>query len=96
MFQNVSIQNQIKTDHNGTTKIHVVRLSDGKVTTIDTNAWTMVFHFGNSWQLDDHNIVIEGAAVERKDNDPFNTLHRQNMQSAKDLANDNGSKFKRF
>lgn len=56
----------------------------------------MVFHFGNAWQPNDHTIIIEGSAVERKDNDPFNTLHRKNMQSAKDLANENGSKFKRY
>ena len=49
MFHNNSIKDYIKTDRHTTTKIHVVRLRDGEVTSFDSLMWSIVFHFGNAW-----------------------------------------------
>ena len=42
LFRNSQIKDMIKNDVNGTTSIHVVRLSDGHVTTLDTKQWAML------------------------------------------------------
>lgn len=46
---NVHLQEMIRNDTEGSTRIHVVRLSDGEVTTIDAEIWSMLLHFGNAY-----------------------------------------------
>ena len=48
----------MKFNKNETTKIHVVKLSDGTVTTLDTGKWIMVFHYGNGYMKDADTIVF--------------------------------------
>ena len=96
MFQNVSISERIKAHEGATTKIHVIRLSDGHIQTLDTNIFTMVLHFGNAWQSDDNTIVIEGTSFENKESSPFDTLHMKNLTSKEGIVNEMGCIFKRF
>lgn len=46
---NIHLQEMIRNDVDGSTKIHVVRLSDGHVTTFDAKVWSMILHFGNAY-----------------------------------------------
>ena len=48
----------MKNNPNGTTKIHVVKLSDGSVQTLDTGVWSNALHYGNAYMKDDHTIVM--------------------------------------
>jgi len=79
LFKNAQIKDMIKNDVNGTTKIHVVRLSDGHVTTLDTKKWSMVLHFGNAYQIDDDTIAVEGPAYENPVADPFGIFTVENI-----------------
>lgn len=56
-----------------TTKIHAVRLSDGKVHTIDANIWSFVFHFGNSFEKDGK-IFVDASSYEDPNVHPFNVF----------------------
>lgn len=49
LFRNSMIKDMIKNDVNGTTNIHVVRLEDGHVTTLNAKQWSMILHFGNAY-----------------------------------------------
>lgn len=71
MFKSVSAIDMIKNDVNRTTKIHVVRLSDGEVTSFDAGIWTMILHYGNSYQPDEDTVIVEGPAYEKADGSPF-------------------------
>lgn len=42
-----------------TTKIHVMKLSDGTVQTFETNMWFISFHTGNSYIDTDGSLVLE-------------------------------------
>ena len=77
----------IRNDIDGTTKIHVVRLSDGEVTTLDANIWSMILHFGNAYQPDDETIVVEGCAYENPDSNPFGIFLHENIKNASGLTN---------
>ena len=74
----------------------MVRLSDGHIQTLDTEIFTMVLHFGNAWQPDHKTIVIEGTAFENRDNNPFNILNRNNLETKEGIISENGCVFKRF
>lgn len=54
-----------------TTKIHVVNLKTGDITKIDSGLWSMVMHFGNSYQIDDHTIVTYTTGFEDSAVNPF-------------------------
>lgn len=95
-MKNLMILDMIKNDINGTTKIHAVRLSDGKTTTIDAKSWEMVLHFGNSWQTDDDTIVIDAPAYERPDGNPFAIFNHDKMTLEEMTSHKNGVVFKRF
>lgn len=71
IFFNGMLQDMIKNDVSGTTKVHVVRLRDGHVTTIDAHKWFLVLHFGNSYQIDDDTIVVEGPTYDNPEVNPF-------------------------
>lgn len=61
----------IKKDVKGTTKIYVINLKDGEVTTLDSGIWTMILHFSNAYQKDDGKLVIEAPTFDNKDFDPM-------------------------
>lgn len=97
VFTNIHFQEMIKNDINGTTKIHAVRLSDGKITTFDAKRWSMILHFGNAYQTDEDTIVVEGPAYEKPDSNPFKIFLHDNIQDAAGLTGHNhGSLFKRY
>lgn len=80
--QNIHIENILKHKYGSTTKIQVIRLSDGEVTTIDSGKTTSVFHFGNAWQEGDV-IHVEAPCYDEVEADPFFIFYRQNLQSSK-------------
>lgn len=87
----------IKNDVNGTTKIHAVRLSDGKVTTIDAKRWSMILHFSNTYQIDEDTLVVEGPAYEKPTANPFTIFLQDYLKSSKGVTNhQHGSVFKRY
>lgn len=97
LFRNSQLKDMIKNDVNGTTSIHVVRLSDGHVTTLDTKQWAMILHFGNAYEIDDDTIVVEGPAYENPVANPFKIFAYENLQSPAALtAHQHGNVFKRF
>lgn len=97
VFANGMLKDMINNDAIGTTKVHVVRLSDGQVTTIDAKKWLLIFHFGNSYQIDDNTIVVEGPAYDNPFIDPFSTFAYGNIKSADALLkNGQGNVFMRF
>lgn len=97
MFANVHLQELIKNDVNGTTLIHVVRLADGKVTTLDAKKWSMILHFGNAWQKDDDTIVVDGPAYEDPNANPFTIFMHDKVQDAKGVCgNSHGAVYKRY
>lgn len=84
-------------DLNGTTKIHAVRLSDGKITTFDAKKWTMILHFGNAYQPDEDTIVIDGPAYEKPDANPFTIFLHSYIKTAQGITGHNhGSVYKRY
>ena len=94
---NVHLQEMIRNDTEGSTRIHVVRLSDGEVTTIDAKIWSMMLHFSNAYQTDDDTIVVEGCAYENPESNPFGIFLHENIQNASGLTgHKQGSRFKRF
>ena len=48
-FADTQLLDVMKNDLHGTTKIHVIRLSDGQVTTLDSKKWSLILHFSNSY-----------------------------------------------
>ena len=86
VFNNLMVQDMMLNDVNGTTKIYAVRLSDGKVTTLDAKKYTMVMHFGNAYQPDEDTIVVEGPAFEKPDGNPFKVLMQENIKTAEALT----------
>ena len=83
---NVHLQEMIRNDVDGSTKIHVVKLSDGEVTTIDAQIWSMILHFGNAYQPNDDTIVVEGCAYENPESNPFGIFLQENIQSPSGLT----------
>jgi carotenoid cleavage dioxygenase-like enzyme len=79
-FKSSDMLDMIKQDHQGTMKLHVVRLSDGEVTTIDTKEWQIIMHFSNAYKIDEDTLVVEGPAYEKAGFDPFRifTTHEMN------------------
>jgi carotenoid cleavage dioxygenase-like enzyme len=97
MFQNKQLLDLIENDLQGTTKIHVVRLSDGEVTTIDSKKWSLVLHFSNAYQLDEDTLVVEGPAYENPDFNPFGMFATKNLICPDNLAQkEQGSLYKKF
>lgn len=45
-----SMDTVIRQDPKKTTKIHLVRLDTGEVTTMDSGIWSVVLHFGNAYE----------------------------------------------
>ena len=96
-FRNVQLADMIKNDVHGTTKVHVVRLSDGEVTTIDSGIWSLVLHFGNAYKIDEDTIVVEGPAYEKSNDNPFEIFDRGHLTCADDvLQKERGSVYKKF
>lgn len=96
-FRDRQLLDLIKNDLHGTTKIHVVRLRDGEVTTLDSKKWSLILHFSNSYQLDEDTIVVEGPAYEKPDDNPFKIFTSENMNCADNLIQkERGSVYKKF
>lgn len=49
IFKGAQLEDFLENNATGTTKIHIVKLSDGSVTSIESGVWNMVLHFGNSY-----------------------------------------------
>ena len=97
-FKDYLFNDLLHNDMKGTTKVHVVRLSDGLVTTLDTNLYTLVVHFSNSYQLDDDTIVVEGPAYENPNlYHPYNVFARENLKSVDDITKiERGAVYKKY
>ena len=79
-----------------TTKIHVMKLSDGTVQTFDTEEWILVLHTANAYQ-EDGTLVLEAQTFENKDNNPFDSISFDKINNAnKFLEHDFSSKFKKM
>lgn len=95
--KNVQLLDLIANDEHGTTKIHCVRLSDGKTTTIDTKMWIMMLHFGNAYQPDENTIVLEGPAYTKADGDPYTIYMHDYLQSIEGITSHKlGNVYTRF
>jgi len=78
-------------------KLHVVRLSDGHVTTIDTKQWQIIMHFSNAYSIDENTLVVEGPAYEKPGFDPFKIFTTHEMNCADCMSQrEQGSVFKRW
>jgi len=84
-FRNFQLMDLIKNDIHGTTKIHVVRLSDGQVTTLDSKKWSLILHFSNAYKIDEDTLVVEGPAYEKSDDNPFKIFSTDHLTCAEDL-----------
>lgn len=97
LYKSMSAINLITNDVNGTTKIHVIRLSDGEVTTLDSGIWAMILHYGNSYQPNEDTIVVEGPAYEKPDGNPFRIWENENKLEASSMTGYQfGSVWKKF
>lgn len=97
VFTSVSAIDMIGNDVNGTTKIHVIRLSDGEVTSFDAGVYTMILHYGNSYQPDADTVVVEGPAYEKPDGSPFDMWESENTMDARGLTKHKyGSVWKKY
>ena len=71
LIMNTPINELFKYKANETTKIHVIKISDGTVTTLDAGRWVVAFHYGNSFQKDENTIVMQASTYSKEDKDPF-------------------------
>jgi len=95
--QNVEAIDLMKADFDGKTKIHVIRLSDGQVTTIQEDKWSLILHYGNAFQVDNDTIILEGAAYEKPTDDIYGMYRRDQMDSIDAFtSHDFGMVFKRY
>lgn len=95
--KDVQLLDLIANDEHGTTKLHAVRLSDGKIFTIDSKMWIMMLHFGNAYQPDDNTIVLEGPAYTKADGDPYTIYMHDYLQSIEGITSHNlGNVYTRF
>lgn len=52
------VRTLMKHKANETTKIHVVKLSDGSLQTLDLGIWAVALHYGNAYMKDENTIVM--------------------------------------
>ena len=64
-----------------TTKIHVMKLSDGTVQTFDTGLWSITLHVGNSYIDTDGSLVLEGQTYENPDVNPFALVEFEKLEN---------------
>ena len=72
----------------------MVKLSDGSVTTLEANKWTMMLHFGNAYMRDADTIVVEGPAYERPDRNVFADFTYESLRNLTQI--ETGNRFKRY
>jgi len=73
------IQDLFKSERNETTKIHVVKISDGTVQSFDSGLWSFVFHFGNAYMRDENTIVAEASHFTEPATDPFKVFWKKRL-----------------
>jgi len=73
------IQETFKFKGNETTKIHVVKLSDGSVQTLDAGIWSVVFHYGNSYMRDADTIVTYVSHYTDPKRDPLTVFWKKKL-----------------
>jgi len=69
LIMNTPINELFKYKANETTLIHVIKISDGTVTTLDAGTWVVCLHYGNSFQKDENTIVMQGSTYSKADKD---------------------------
>lgn len=89
------ISQTIVNDPKGTTKIHAVGIEDGKVTSFESGIWTVVLHYGNTFEKDGK-IIVDAPTYEDPNRDPFDLMLFENMQESDVMDQASGSKYKRF
>lgn len=72
-----------------------MRLSDGKVHTVDAGMSSLVLHYGNAFEQDGK-IMVEVASFEDPSVNPFSNFNYDMLVEENLVIKPNGSRFKRF
>ena len=70
MFEGKPMNDDMVLEKESTTKIHVMKLSDGTTQTFETG-WLISLHYGNTYLEDENTLVLELQTYNDKDSSPF-------------------------
>ena len=96
MFEGKPMVDDMVLEKESTTKIHVMKLSDGTTQTFETG-WLIALHHGNSYLEDENTLVMELQTYNNKDSNPFSIVFFDKLfdvNKMTDQAYD--SKFQKF